>query len=114
MAKLKQKPDDLTELMRMANNYGVDDNALFVSTLDTYMVQKKAIERIKAAMDDDDITTTKEYVKGRENVYLHPAIKELPRHADALNKTTTQILDIIKTLGQPPKNKDELMDFLKG
>lgn len=113
MAKPKAKTDDLTKLMEMAKNYGVDDNALFVSTLDTYMVQKKAIERIKAAMDEDDITTTKEYVKGRENVYLHPAVKELPRHADALNKTTTQILDIIKTLGEPPKTKDELMEFVK-
>lgn len=113
MAKVEQTSTNIDRLIEMSKQYGVHDNALFMSTLETYMIQKKAIDKIRQTMDEDDITTTKEYVKGRENVYLHPAIKELPRHAEALNKTTSQLLDIIKTLGQKPSNVDELMDFIK-
>jgi hypothetical protein len=108
-----KKPTTLDTLVEMAKEYDVENNALFASTLDTYMIQKKAIDKIKESMDGDDITTTKEYVKGRENVYLHPAIKELPRHADAINKTTSQLLDIIKVFGNKKKNDDELMEFIK-
>lgn len=114
MARPAAKSTELDKLMAMAKEYGVDTNALFLSTLDTYMVQRKAVERIKEAMmEDGEITTTKEYVKGRMNVYLHPAVKELPRHADALNKTTTQMLEIIKTLGNKQDKSDPLMDFIK-
>lgn len=113
MDKQREKRTDLNRLMKMAKEYGVDTNALFLSSLDIYMTQKQAIDMIREVFEVDDVTTTKEYVKGRENVYLHPAIKELPRHTDAINKTTSQLLDIIKVLGYKSNDRDELIDFIK-
>lgn len=113
MAKLKTTTTDYDRLMQMAKEYDVNENALFLSTLDAYLTQKMAIDKMKDSMNEDDVTTTKEYIKGRENVYLHPAIKELPRHTDALNKTAALLLEIMKTLGTKVNNKDDLMDFIK-
>ena len=55
---------------------------------------------------------TKEYVKGRENVYSHPLVKELPKHSDSANRTAATILDIIKTFGKEPVQKGKLEEFM--
>lgn len=94
------KTKTLQELERMAENYGVQDNALFRAAIGQYALQLRVIDEIKKAIDEDDVTVKKEYVKGRANAYANPAIKELPRHADSANKTASLILDIIKALGR--------------
>jgi hypothetical protein len=104
--------DDLKKLIRMAKDYGIDKNELFISTAETYAVQKMAIERIKDALGGE-LTVGKQYVKnGSVNQYLHPAIKELPKHSDALNKTAAQMLKIIKELGTKEEKKDKLTEFI--
>ena len=96
---MARKTRTLQELERMAENYGVQDNALFCAAIAQYALQLRVIDDIKKAIDEDDVTVKKEYVKGRANAYANPAIKELPRHADSANKTASLILDIIKELG---------------
>lgn len=87
-------------LLKMAKEYGVDDNALFKAQLQQYVTQQKVIEKInEVLLEEDSLMTKKEYVKNRENVYAHPLIRELPKHSDAANRTASVILDIIKTLG---------------
>ena len=103
---MPRKTATLTELEKMAKEYSVDKNALFRSAIKQYALQLRVIEDIKKAIDEDDVMVTKEYVKGRENSYANPAVKELPRHADSANKTAALILDIIKTLGKPTKTPD--------
>lgn len=105
------KTKTLQELERMAEDYGVQDNALFRAAIGQYALQLRVIDDIKKAIDEDDVTVKKEYVKGRANAYANPAIKELPRHADSANKTASLILDIIKALGRerPPAGKLEAL-----
>ena len=105
---MPRKTATLTELEKMAKEYSVDKNALFRSAIKQYALQLRVIEDIKKAIDEDDVMVTEEYVKGRENSYANPAVKELPRHADSANKTAALILDIIKTLGKPAKTPDKL------
>lgn len=97
---MARKTRTLQELERMAEDYGVQDNALFCAAIGQYALQLRVIDDIKKAIDEDDVTIKKEYVKGRANTYANPAIKELPRHADSANKTASLILDIIKELGK--------------
>lgn len=97
---MARKTRTLQELERMAEDYGVQDNALFCAAIGQYALQLRVIDDIKKAIDEDDVTVKKEYVKGRANAYANPAIKELPRHADSANKTASLILDIIKELGR--------------
>lgn len=113
MPKTSVKKTDIKELKALAEKYGVEDNALFQSTLNRYITQQRVIDSIEKAIDEDDVTVTKEYVKGRENAYMHPAVKELPRHADSANKTADMLLKIITSLGDMRHEADALLDALE-
>lgn len=96
----------LTELIEMAETYGVSDNALFLSAIKQYELQLKIIDKIKKELNKssgDGLLTSKEYVKGRENICVNPLVKELPKHSDSANKTAALILNIIETLGKEPE-----------
>ena len=84
----------------MAEQYQVEGNALFNSALETYRLQLSVIRNIEKDVKAGNPTTEKEYVKGRKNLYIHPAIKELPRHVDSASKTAALLLSIIKDLGR--------------
>ena len=105
----KGKGKTYNTLVRMAKDYGVEKNAMFLTALRQYAAQQKVIEDINTILNDEEtLMTTKEYVKGRENVYSHPLVKELPKHSDAANRTASLILDIIKTLGHKKQTGSKL------
>lgn len=109
---MSRKSPTYTKLLKMAKDYGVDKNALFLQAVEQYDVQARVIQSIKYALDEaDGLITSKEYVKGRENVYANPLVKELPKHADAANRTLQTMLTIIEKLGQPPEPKDRLTEM---
>lgn len=102
------------EIMKLAEAYQVQDNALFIATAKQYDTQMQVIEMIKAQLNSDgSAVSTKEYVKGRENVYANPLIKELPKHSDSANKTMQTLLDIISKLGKPVQKESALSQFEK-
>ena len=110
---MARKSTTYTKLLKMAQDYGVDKNALFLQAIEQYDVQARVIQNIKKALDqeDGDLTTSKEYVKGRVNIYANPLVKELPKHADAANRTLQTMLTIINELGKPPTPKDRLTEM---
>ena len=112
MARKAKTYSNISEIREIAVNYGVDKNPMFESTLRNYETVQKAIEIIHKTVEQEDLTITKEYVKGRENTYLHPAVKELPRQVDIANKTMDTMLKIISQFGVQ-KETDELLDFLE-
>ncbi|MBO7088946.1 MAG: hypothetical protein J6W70_03495 [Lentisphaeria bacterium] len=104
MAKNKATYD---ELLLMAKNYGVDQNALFLAAAKQYDLQQKVIEMLKAGIEEGDLTTQKTYISGQSNDYAAPLVKELPKHSDAANRTAGIILDIIVKLGKPVKEDED-------
>lgn len=109
---MSSKATTYSKLLKMAKTYGVDKNALFLQAVEQYDVQARVIQSIKAALDEEDaLLTSKEYVKGRANVYANPLVKELPKHADSANRTLQTMLTIIKELGKPPAPKDRLTEM---
>lgn len=107
-----KKTGTFDELMKMAEEYGVADNALFISAAKQHAIQMKVIANIEAILGDGDLLVSKEYVKSRENVYSHPLVKDLPKNADSANRTLSVMLDIITKLGkkaEPSKSMEELM-----
>ena len=104
MAKVKQT---YAELLKMAKQYGVDKNALFLAAAEQYDLQQKVIMMLKAGIDDSELTTSKTYIKGENNEYAAPLVKELPKHSDAANRTAGIILDIITKLGRKAVDDDE-------
>ena len=100
--------------MKLAKSYNVDKNALFISAAEQYEVQIKVIRMIREELENDgEALTTKEYVKGRENVYANPLIKELPKNVDSANRTLQTMLDIIVKLGQKQEKESALTKFEK-
>ena len=101
-AASKKVPTTYEELLRMAKQYGVDQNALFLAAAKQYDLQQRVIEMLKAGIEDGELTTSKTYIAGQSNDYAAPLVKELPKHSDAANRTAGIILDIIVKLGQKP------------
>ena len=101
-AASKEMPTTYGELLRMAKQYGVDQNALFLAAAKQYDLQQRVIEMLRDGIEDGDLTTKKTYIKGEGNDYAAPLVKELPKHSDAANRTAQTILDIIVKLGKPP------------
>ena len=100
------------KLLKMAEAYGVADNPLFLAAAAQYQTQQLFIAKIKREIaSEKTLTTVKSYVADKENTYVHPLLKELPKHAESANRTAAQILDIITKLGQPPKQTGGLEEF---
>ena len=65
---------------------------------------------LEAQIKKDGVLVTKQYVKGRENVYSHPAISDYNRTTDSANKTVTTLMKIIRTLGKNTEDGSEEKD----
>ena len=85
------------EILKIAEQYGVEKNFLFITTFKRYTVQLKILGDLEKAIDENGATVTKEYVKGRKNLYSNPAIKEYNNAVTSANKTVSTLMSIIKT-----------------
>lgn len=74
-------------IKRMAEESGLESNYFFITTFERYEVQLSILERLKESMDKDGMLVSKEYVKGRGNLYSSPAVTEFNRTTDSANKT---------------------------
>lgn len=85
------------QILKIAEQYGVEKNFLFITTFKRYTVQLKVLQDLEKAIDENGATVEKEYVKGRKNLYTNPAIKEYNNAVNSANKTVTTLMSIIKT-----------------
>lgn len=103
MAKLDlQKQAE--EILKIAQKFGVEQNFLFLTTFKRYQVQLNILNELEQKIKEDGSLVTKEYVKGRENVYTHPAISEYNKTSQSANNTVATLIKILKDLR---KNEDE-------
>ena len=86
------------EVLRIAQEHGVEQNFLFLTTFQRYQVQLTILTNLQEKIEEDGALVTKEYVKGRENVYTHPAIGEYNKTSTAANQTVATLIKIIKSL----------------
>lgn len=113
-ADMAGKKITYTGLVKMAKKYGVDKNEMFVAAAGQYITQQEVIAEMKKKLKEDgEFVTTKEYVKNRENVCVHPLVRELPKHADSANKTLAMMLEIIKALGKEPEPEGKLAEMIR-
>lgn len=112
--KKTREESNIQKLKRLAKLVGCDDNPLFQTELDKYSFQLQVINRMRDELADSEMAVSKEYVKGRENLYVHPLFKELPKHSDSATKTATFLWQMIRDYRpSAEKNKDNLDEFLK-
>ena len=104
------------EILRIAEQHGVEQNFFFLTTFKRYQVQLQILNDLEKTIKQDGILVTKEYVKGRKNVYSHPAISDYNRTTDSANKTVVTLMKIITTLRgrQEDDAPDPLLEILGG
>ena len=100
------------EILRIAEEHGVEQNFFFLTTFKRYQVQINILNDLEYQIKEQGTLVTKEYVKGRGNVYTHPAIGEYNKTATAANQTVSTLMKIITTLRKDEEGADELMQFL--
>ena len=113
---LKEQAD---EILKIAEKQGVEQNFFFITTFERYRVQIDILTELEKTIREDGTLVEKEYVKGRKNVYSHPAISDYNRTTDSANKTVTTLLRIIKSFGEGggmenEEDEDELLKALRG
>ena len=57
-------------------------------------------------VNESETLVTKEYIKGRKNVYSNPAINSYNRTTDSANRTATTLMKIITSLKDVSLNVD--------
>lgn len=106
-----------SEIIKLAEEYNLESNFLFVTTFQGLTVQLKILDDLSKVIRTQDALVTKEYVKGRGNIYVHPAIGEYNKTRSSANNTVVTLLKIIdKAKDQDSKGDehDPLWDILNG
>lgn len=105
-------------ILKIARKHGVEQNFFFITTFKRYQVQITILNDLEKTIKNEGLVVSKEYVKGRKNVYSHPAIKDYNRTADAANKTVAVLLKIIHSMrhktDEAGEKDDPLMKVLAG
>lgn len=113
--KSKSLEERAAEIKAQAEASGLEDDFYFLTTFERYETQIKILAELKKTIDTSDTLIEKEYVKGRGNIYTHPAIKEYNSTTDSANKTVTCLLRILearKTSGA--SEPDPLLEIMNG
>ena len=117
MAKLTLN-EQAQEIIRIAEESGVQSNFFFITTFKRYQVQLNMLTELEKAIKEDGVTTTKEYVKGRKNVYSSPAVKDYNTTTDSANRTVATLMKIIKNYnvddGETEVEEDPLLKAING
>lgn len=113
MAKTKKDFDGMRKkLLEGAKEKGLIDDYKFMTTLERYDNQVANLQKLAEVINTSDTIVEKEYVKGRPNFYVHPAVKEYNNTSNSANRTMDTLL---KILAQAPAKEpeDEFEKFVK-
>ena len=103
-------------ILRKAKETGLECDYLFRTTFERYRRQLQTLKELDKVISADGTLVTKEYVRGRENVYIHPAVAQFDRTTDSANKTVSTLLRIFKNFGvnDAEEEIDPLLDIING
>ena len=96
--------------------YGTEQDLFFATTFERYQTQLQILDELKEPRESEGLFVEKNYVKGKTNLYTHPAVPQYNRTTDSANKTVLTLMKIITTLrdrveGNEP---DQLLEILSG
>lgn len=117
MAKSLSLNEQAQEILRIAEESGVQSNFFFLTTFKRYQVQLNILNNLEDTLKKDGVLVKKEYVKGRANVYSHPAVQDYNRTTDSANKTVSTLMKIIRSFNVgdgEPEEEDQLLKAING
>lgn len=115
MAKLTLE-EQAEEIIKIAEESGVQSNFFFLTTFKRYQVQLQMLNDLEKAIKEEGTSVTKEYVKGRKNVYSNPALKDYNTTTDSANRTVATLMKIIKNynVNETTEVEDPLFKIING
>lgn len=115
MAKKKTLNEQANEILKIAEENGVQTNFFFVTTFKRYQVQINILTELEKTINEEGALVSKEYVKNRKNLYTNPAINSYNRTADSANKTIGTLLKIVQGWKEEDnRDVDPLLEALRG
>lgn len=117
MAKKNDLAKQAREIIKIAEENGVQSNYFFVTTFERYQTQLKILAELEKSIKEDGILVSKEYVKGRQNLYSSPAVAEYNKTTDSANKTVATLMKIIKNFNvveTTDEDEDPLLKAING
>lgn len=111
----KKLEQQAKEILQIAEEHGVEQNFFFITTFNRYLVQINILEELETKIKEEGTLVTKEYVKGRGNLYTNPAISEYNKTSTSANQTVATLIKIIKSLrndDEGNEGEDELLQAL--
>lgn len=112
MATKMNLQEQAIEILRIAEETGVQTNFFFATTFKRYQVQLSNLSELEKAIKETGTLVTKEYVKGRANIYVNPAVTEYNKTTDSANRTVTTLMKIIKGFAREDEERDSDCDPL--
>lgn len=113
----KSLDEQAKEIMRIAEESGVQSNFFFITTFKRYLKQISILESLEKVIDEENTLVTKEYVKNRKNLYTNPAVAEFNKTTDSANKTVATLMKILKNFNvsdNSEEEKDPLLAMING
>lgn len=104
-------------ILREAEDAGVASNYFFKTTFSRYLTQLRILDELEKAIDSEGLLVSKEYVKGRKNMYASPAVVQYNSTTDSANRTVTTLLKIVADMKRESESKpkeDPLMKLVNG
>jgi len=102
------------QVLKIAAESGVQSNFFFITTFKRYQVQMSILSSLEKEINNGGVLVTKEYVKGRQNLYTNPAVDQYNKTASAANNTVGTLINIVKTLRpEDAVNESSIDDVMK-
>lgn len=101
------------EIIRIAEESGVQSNFFFITTFKRYQVQLNILTELEKTMKEEGMLVKKEYVKGRKNLYSNPAVAEYNKTTDSANKTVSTLMKILRSFNKEETSEEENDPLLK-
>ena len=88
--------EQVNSILEKAEQRGVSTNFFFTTTFKRYQVQMATLSKLEEAIRQEGPTVTKEYVRGRGNIYINPAVAAYNQTTIAANGTVATLIKIIE------------------
>ena len=95
------------EILSRAQEKGVEHSYMFVTAFKRYQEHIAHLAKLESAIKSEGTMVTKEYVKGRGNLYVNPAVSAYNQTSGAADKTAQLLLKYIVAPLSDENEKDE-------
>lgn len=102
------------KILKKAREKGDEQALLFETIFQQYLETLDHRQKLRKALVKDGVTVTKEYVKGRQNIYVHPALAAYATQGKLLLETAKTLMTLIREKIADEDDEDEFDLFLTG